>query len=149
MKDVVGGLAIIAFALLFLIPGLGYGVGSMSQPGSGGLPVVAAVAMILLGLGIGASGFIRRGDEGQAVSINMSRVRHITFVGVAVIGFAFAIESLGLIPATVFAVVVSSLADPRSRILPTLVLAGFMILIIWLIFKVGLSSTAPLFVRPF
>ena len=149
MRDVIAGLLVILFALMFLVPGLEYGVGSLNRPGAGGVPVVAAAIMIVLGLGILVGGLRHRLSEGQTISINLIRLRHIALVSAGIVGFSFSIERVGLIPATVIVVVLSALADPKSRPLPTLVLALFVPLLMWLIFKVGLQSTLPLFERPF
>lgn len=149
MRDVLAGILIIGFALLFLVPGLEYGVGTVNRPGAGGLPVVAAAVMIAFGVMVGLTGFQQRGSVDQIVSINLSRVRHIALVAAAILGFAFSIERVGLIPATVIVVVLASLADRKSRAVPTIIVAAVISVVIWLIFKVGLNSSVPLFERPF
>ncbi len=149
MRDIIAGLLIVVFALMFLVPGFEYGVGTLNRPGAGGIPVVAAVVMIGLGISVGAFGLQQRAAEHQTVSINLSRIRHIAMVSAAIVAFALSIERLGLIPATVIVVMLAALADPKSRPVPTLVLAVIASVLMWLIFKVGLQSTVPLFERPF
>lgn len=145
MRDIIAGLLIIAYAMVFLVPGLEYGVGTWGRPGSGGLPVAAALVMIAFGLIVAVYGFRHRAAGVQAVRIDSNRIRHITFVSAGIIAFAMAIDRFGLIPAMLLLIVISALADKESRPLPTIILCAVMSLLVWLIFKVGLASTMPLF----
>ncbi len=149
MRDVLAGILIIGFALLFLVPGLEYGVGTVNRPGAGGLPVVAAAVMIAFGVMVGLTGFQQRGSVTRSSQSIFPGSGISPWSRRAILGFAFSIERVGLIPATVIVVVLASLADRKSRAVPTIIVAAVISVVIWLIFKVGLNSSVPLFERPF
>lgn len=149
MRDVLAGAFLGAFSLLFIVPGIGYGIGTLGRPGAGGVPVAVGLVMLAFGAVIAVGGLLHLRAEDQAVSFDPGRLRHISFVIAALAVFALLIERTGLMPSTAAAVIVASLADRESRVLPTLVLAVAMCGVIWLIFKLGLQVKTPLFESPF
>lgn len=134
----------IGFALLFIVPGFEYGVGSFERPGAGGYPVVVGGFMALFGLVIMVNGVLELREVRQAVRVDWNRVRHIAVVSGAIGVFAMTIERLGLLPATALVVVLAGLADRTSRLRLLVLLAMITCVIIWLIFKLGLSISTPL-----
>lgn len=137
MRDVIAGVSLVVFALFFLIPGLSYGIGTFSRMDTGSYPV--ALSVILIGIGIViAIGGVTRGKE-QTVGFDLAKARSIFFITASIAAFAMLIERLGLIPATVAVVVLSSLAEEKFRPVITAMLSAIVAFLIWLIFKVGLS----------
>lgn len=149
MRDILAGLFLGAFALLFVLPGIGYGVGTISRPGSGGVPVIAGLIMLSFAALIAFGGIRRLRSAGETVRFEAERLRHIAFVMAALGIFALMIERFGLLPSTAAAVIISSLADRESRIGPTLVVAAVMCVVVWVIFKLGLQVKTPLIESPF
>ena len=149
MRDILAGAFLAAFALLFIVPGIGYGVGALSRPGAGGVPVVIGFIMLGFSAIITFGGVRRLGAEGQTIRFDLDRLRHIGCVMAALAVFALCIERVGLLPSTAAAVIVSSLADRDSRILPSLLLAAIMCAVVTVIFKLGLQVNTPLFESPF
>mgnify|MGYP006423673573 CR=1 FL=1 len=145
MRDVLAGTVAIGYALIFLVPAIGYGVGNLGRPGAGGYPAVASVVLIILGLAIMISGLRQRHLDHQRLSFDIEKLRHIGFIAAAIAGFALTIDRFGLMPATAVAVVLSKLADRRPLPLPTLILTLVICLIVWAIFKLGLNVNVDSF----
>lgn len=149
MRDILAGAFLAGFALLFVIPGFGYGIGTMGRPGAGGVPFAVGAIMLILAGGIALGGVRNLQTIDQRIGFNPERLRHISFVMAAIALFALGIERLGLMPSTALAVIVSSLADRQSRLSHSCLLAVIMCVIIWAIFKLGLQVNTPLFESPF
>lgn len=149
MRDLLAAAFLAAFALLFIVPAIGYGVGALSRPGAGGVPMVIGFIMLGFALVIAIGGVRNLGADGQIVTFDAERLRHIGFVMAALAIFALSIERFGLLPSTVAAVLVSAMADRDSRFLPSLILAAVMCAIVTVIFKLGLQVNTPLFESPF
>lgn len=111
------GLLLSGFGLFFLVYGGDYAMGSMRRIGPGFFP--AALSWLLMGLGaaVALEGLLLR-DSAPEIHF-----RPLLMVVAAIILWALSLETFGLYPATFLLVVVSSLAERRTRLWPTLLLA--------------------------
>ena len=137
MRDLIAGLLLTGFALLFLIPGLHYGFGTLQRLDTGGFPIILSVLLILMALVIGAGGLTNWRDN--AISIKLEFLRPILFVAAAVISFALTIERFGLIPATALSILITTFAEKRTGFSKVLLLILVGCILVWLIFKLGLN----------
>jgi hypothetical protein len=130
----------VAIGVFAVAQGAAYSLGSLTRIGPGFFPAVIGAAMILLGIAIVAEG--RRRDAEP-----IQRPAYLSLLAVlgGIAAFALLIERAGLVPAAAALVMISSLASPRPRLLPILVLAATVSAFSVLVFAVGLGlSLKPL-----
>ncbi len=128
LRDLIGGALLFGLGVWFLVRSLQMNVGTSTAMGPGYYPMLASGAMIGLSLIIGISSFFRPGDVPEV------SWRPLVSVGAAILSFAIVMDFLGLMPAIFSTVVIASLADRRSRILPTLLLAAGLCLAAYILF---------------
>jgi len=135
----VGGLIILGFCLWFGIRAWNMALGSVTRMGPGYFPLLLSVIGALLGAGLMIQGF-----RGAAERIHVPW-RPLIAISAGVLTFAFGIRYLGLMPAVVGAVVVSSFADPELRLSTACILGVALAIFAWLVFTVGLGISMPAF----
>ena len=143
-RDVFGG-------LLLLVSGLSltwyaanhYQLGTLQQMGPGMFP--AGVGVLLAGFGIllGVQAMFRPG------SVPEIRLWSPFFILLGLAAFALCIRSVGLIPAIVAQVMITSLAELKVRPLSLIIACGSLSLAAWLIFSVALGLPILMFRWPF
>lgn len=138
LRDIIGGLALSAIGLYAAFQAWGYEFGSMTRMGPGYFPVGLGLLLAVLGLTVAVPAFFREGDPIKVEWRTMALVLGSLLV------FAAALKTLGLLAATVLAVVVSSLADRQTRWRGRLFIAGGVALVTFLVFAVGLSMVLPI-----
>jgi hypothetical protein len=140
IQNIVGGLCLIAIGVFAAFYAQRYPIGELRRMGPGFFPVSLGVLLAILGTFIALPAFFRSGD-----SIRFD-VKGFAWVMASVMVFGFGLTRLGLIGATVAAVLVATMAaDLRWR--TRFVLAGVMVVITWLVFSVGLGMPIPLWPR--
>ncbi|MGQ7249059.1 tripartite tricarboxylate transporter TctB family protein [Halomonas sp. V046] len=144
-KDLVSGLMMVTIGLLVSWEAASYRLGSASQMGAGYYPMLLGVALVLLGVGILATG-CRSGvdDDSGPVSgsrrrIDFGRLRSAVLVPLSIVLFGALLEPAGLIPACLALVIVSSLAAPSFRLRRLVGLCLGVPVLVVLIFVVGLG----------
>lgn len=156
MKDFIGG----AIAALVGIGFAAYAfstldLGTFRRMGPGLFPVIVGAALLLLGLGqmlVSRRAALPAGtDEG---SVDTARDGHfrlgqVAWVLAAVLAFGLSVRSLGLLPAILISVMLSTQADRATRPLTALLLAIGLCLFCWLVFDVALRLPIPLLRLPF
>jgi len=135
----VGGLIVLAFGLWFGIRAWGMTLGTATSMGPGYFPLLLSVICVLLGAGLAL-----QGARGAAERIEVPW-RPLVAISASVLAFAFGIRYLGLMPAVVGAVLVSSFADPELRPTTALILGVALAIFTWLVFSVGLGISMPAF----
>lgn len=128
----------IAAGILFVLVGAGalavswsWRTGTLAEMGSGLVPQLVSVLLLLTGLGVLARGLFSRGEPIRIVSL-----RPLAVVTLGVLLFAGALERFGMVPAVVLVVALSALVPGRPR--PAVLMA----------LAVGLSiACVALFVR--
>lgn len=135
--DIVGGLALTALGVFAAVYAQEYEFGALNRMGPGYFPVALGAIVAVLGLFIAVPAFFRRGEP--------IHVEWKTFVLVmaSLVAFALTLKILGLVLATVLAVVISSLADRQTRWKGRLIIAVGVAATTYLVFIVGLSMVLP------
>jgi len=139
LKDVVSGGLLLGVGLLVLHSALNdYRVGTFARMGPGLFP--ALVGGLLAGLGgLIAVTALLRAPEGGVGSNEAFERRAFVVVLLALILFPFVLIGLGMLPAVVVVAVISVVAAPGARPLPTLMLVAALAVVVWVVFGVLLQ----------
>lgn len=137
LRDIIGGLALAALGLAAAIYARDYEFGTLNRMGPGYFPIVLGILLAVLGLFVAIPAFFR---EGTPISVEW---KTFALVMGSIVVFAAALKPLGLILATVLAVVVSSLADRETRWKGRLMTAIGVAAITYVVFSMGLSMVLP------
>ena len=136
--DIWGGAAMTAIgAAVALYCSANYDFGTLRQMGPGFLPTSLGVVLAILGLFIAVPGWLRAGQHRPFAAFPA----FVTLGAIAV--FALGLMKVGLILTTAIAVLLASLAAPRSGWLWRIVLTVAVTTLTWLVFKLGLQMTIP------
>lgn len=112
------GLVFVALGLIAVWEGSRYRIGTLSQMGPGMFPM--ALGLVLAGLGAASAA-----ESMTAEPADMpASLRAFVAIGLGVFAWALLVEPFGLVAATAALVILSALAMPPVRIVPTLLLAG-------------------------
>ena len=141
-KDVVGGVLCMAVGAVCLAIASGYRFGSAARMGAGYLPPLLSAALIGLGLAIIGGGLVGRPADGEAHDL-----RPGCFVLGAILGFALAVERLGLVAAIVILIGLSAFAMRPVRLLELTVFALAMAAFASFLFVGALGIPLPLWPR--
>lgn len=142
-RDILGGALLLATGLFVVwYASATLSVGSFARMGPGFFPI--AVGWLIAGFGIAVMvpAFFRQGGR---VPIE---VRSTLAVLSGVSAFALAIRSVGLVPAVVALLLLSSLAEPVFRPITLIAMAVILPLGAYLIFHVGLGVPFVMFRSP-
>ena len=141
VKDLLAGLAFIAFGLAFAGQALTYDLGSPLRMGPGFFPLLLGGLLILLGAIVMVEGFL----DPDETPIGGVPWRGLILLVAALLFFGTTVKRLGLAPAMFVAVFLAAFASRRTGIVGALVMAfGFTVFCI-LIFIKGLGVPLPLF----
>ncbi|KGJ05456.1 Tripartite tricarboxylate transporter TctB family protein [Paracoccus halophilus] len=113
--------------------------GTLAQMGPGFLPRTVCILLILIGLAVGLPALTR-----PAQAIEAIRIRPLAVITISIVGFAFAATYLGFVLASLWLVIVGSLADPGGKWSHILLLAAGLTLFGALVFVYGLGVQVPL-----
>lgn len=143
-SDLLAGLIFIVVGAGALGLGAAYGLGSMNQPGSGAMPVLAGGALSLLGIAqLLRARAMKTLPAGWAFS--RAELRPLLLVLGAVLAFAVLILPAGLIPALSALIAIAWFAQPGGARGELAVVMMVVILAIVAIFKYGLGLPLRLF----
>lgn len=135
--DIIGGLLLIAGGTWFMLYSTGYSIGSLRRMGPGYFPMVIGGLVLLFGVLVLLPGLFRAGQ------LPRPEWRPFLTISASILIFALIVEKFGLIPATVALTLVAAVADDRSRILPTVILAAALSAIAVGVFTQGLGIPIP------
>lgn len=142
-KNIISGLLLISFGLFVSVYAAEtLEMGNVRRMGPGFFPLSVGVLIAVFGVIIAVPAFFRTGIAAEVAW------GPLIVVGLSIAAFAFLLLRIGLIPATVILVVVSSLAEGRFRARMVLLLSIGIPLIAYLIFVLGLGVQIPLFQMP-
>jgi putative tricarboxylic transport membrane protein len=134
-RDIIGGCAVIALGLWTAVQAwLEYPLGTVTHMGSGMFPAGVGVLLAVTGALVVVPALFRAGP-----ALPKPDFRSFFFVLLSLIVFAVAVNTVGLIPATLALIVVAVLADNKLGIVATLVLAAVMAAVAVLVFQIGLG----------
>jgi hypothetical protein len=119
-----------------------YSMGDAARMGPGFFPTILGGVLVALGLLIVLFAFRK---TVHALHPPPFVLRPLIAVLAAILVFSLLVERLGLVAATIALTFVVVLAERPFRLRRTLLLAGGLALISWLIFTVGLQMTLPAF----
>lgn len=138
-KDVLAGLMFMGVGILGLWASRNYQIGTAINMGTGYMPRL--LCWILIGLGgvIVTQGLLAK--PGLPESADASRWRPVVFVPLSILVFAFSIERLGVVIATILLVGVGALAGRGLRTLEVALTAILLILFTVAVFVWGLGLT--------
>jgi hypothetical protein len=139
-KDILAGLAFVAFGLAFAVMATSYDIGTSVAMGPGYFPLVLGGLLVLFGGVIVAKGFL----DGEAGAVGAIPWRALVLVLGAVLFFAVTVRGLGVVPATFVAVLMSSFASRRTGVVAALVISVGLTVLCVVIFIVALRLQLPL-----
>ena len=139
-EDFWSGIMFVAFGALAIYIAQDYPMGSAMRMGPGYFPTGIGIALIALGLMIGASGFRSKGEP-----IGAFPWRAMLFLAVGFASFAWGIDHLGFIISLAILIFLASLAGREYRWKEVLLLAVILITGCWAIFIYALELPFPLF----
>lgn len=135
---VLGVLIIIIGAIVFYIA-LSYPPGRTALMGPGYMPRALGVILVVMG-GI----LLLRSAVADKKPLPQYQLRAVASIMLAIIVFGFLIHRAGFVPAVAAATIISSFANPRARLIPTLILSVVLAVISSAIFIWGLKLNAEL-----
>ena len=142
-RDIVGGLLLLAGGMAFSwYAAASYDLGTLRRLGPGAFPAGLGIVLAIFGMALVVPALCRPGAKLQV------RVWTPIFVLSGVAAFALALRPLGLIPAVVLVVVISSFAELRIRPVSLAIMCTVLCLVAWLVFVVALRIPVPLFRWP-
>ena len=151
-KDHVGGALLLALGVAVAIAGVGYGLGSLRQMGSGFFPTMLGVLLALIGLALLASG--RRAPQ-AAPPEPPAEMAHLAgplvqwrawlCIVAGVLAFVVLGEHGGLVPASFAAVFISALGDRGNTWRSAAALAAGLTVLGAIVFHYVLHLPLPLF----
>jgi hypothetical protein len=137
-KDFLAGLLFMAFALVALVVGSSYPVGTASRMGPGYFPRALGIAILILGAVLGLRGF-----RGASAELPGWHWRPFILVLLSALVFGLTALWLGLVVASLALVLLSSGASPEFRWKAALISGGLQALAMAVIFVYGLGIPLP------
>ncbi len=138
-RDVLAGLMFMGVGVFGLWVSRGYHIGTAIDMGTGYVPRLLCWILVGLGVVIAVQGMLANGA--LSVSAESSRWRPLVFAPLSILIFAFTIERLGVVIATMLLVAVGALAGRGLRTLEVAVTAIVLILFTVAVFIWGLGLT--------
>ena len=147
-KDQVGGALLVSTGVAVVVAGVGYGMGTLRQMGSGFFPVVLGVLMTLTGVALLATA--RRTPAEAPVETSHLAGPVLQWRGwLCIVGgmLAFAVlgEHGGLVPASFASVFIAAMGDRKNTWRAAAALAALMTALGVVVFHFGLHLLLPLF----
>jgi len=151
-RDRLGGALLVALGGATTLAGIGYGLGTLRQMGSGFYPATLGVLLVLIGVVLLATA--SRNPDAHLANAP-AEAAHLSGPAVqwrgwlCILGGALAFVVLGqhggLVPASFASVFVAALGDRRNSVRDAALLAALMTLLGVAIFHYGLHVLLPLF----
>lgn len=129
----------VGFGALGLWAGRDLTLGTASAMGPGYLPRIVCWLLIIIGVIIGGFGAIHARED-----ISKPKLWPLVIILAAVVGFAFIAEFFGFVAASVWLLIVGSIADRESRLREVVLLTAGLTAFGALVFIVGLGVQMPI-----
>jgi hypothetical protein len=139
LPDVLAGGVMIFLGALGLWAGRDLSYGTPAMMGPGFLPKSLCALIALIGLVVLIKAFSKPHEALDAIN-----PRPLIILVLAITGFAFAAERFGFVSATIWLLVVGSLADPESRWKEILISTAVLTSLGALLFVYGLGVQMPI-----
>lgn len=141
VKDIFAGLIFLGFGAAFGVAAAGYPLGTAFRMGPGYFPLVLAVILALVGLGIIGQALAGKGEAGSFGAVPWKAV---ALVLGAIVFFGASVRGLGLAPALFVAAFAAALASAENTLLRAAAIGLALTVFCVAIFSYGLGVTAPL-----
>ena len=138
-RDLVAGAIFLGIAAAFAWEATSYDMGRLIRMGPGFIPLVLAIMLGALGIGV----MLVRSDPDAHESGRPIPWRGIALVSFALILFGAYGRMLGLVPVVFLATLVTALASRRNSILAAFGIAVALSALCYVIFKLGLGVVLP------
>jgi hypothetical protein len=145
-KDVLAGLMFTAVAVFGLWASRDYRIGTALSMSTGYVPRLLCWVLLILGVVITLNGLRARDERGAFAGAQHWRA--LIFVPGSLLVFAFAMDRLGVVIATLLLVAVGSLAGREFRPLEVLGAGIVLVLLTLVIFIWGLELPIPVWPEP-
>lgn len=142
-RDLAAGAALVGVGLVFAIGALQLRIGTARSMGAGFFPLIFSVATIVLGVLVAIPALSRAGE------LVVPPWRPFVAICASILVFALVMVHFGMLPAVAATVCVAALADRRSSLAGTLLLAAGLAAGCWAVFVFGLGLAIPIFRFPF
>jgi hypothetical protein len=109
-RDFFAGLIFLSFGVCALLAGRDYPMGTALRMGAGYFPLVLGGLLLILGGLITVKSLVVRGEPVEHVGL-----RPLILVLLAIGAFAIAVDSAGLVVATILMTLIGAAASPESR----------------------------------
>lgn len=137
--DLLTAILFVGLGALGLWAGRDLTMGTAAAMGPGYLPRIVCWLLIVVGLTVGGMGLFSARED-----ITIPNLRPLTIILVSVVGFAFIAEYFGFVAASVWLLLVGSLADRESRWREVILLTAGLTVFGALVFIVGLGVQMPI-----
>lgn len=137
--DIFSGALFVGFGVLGLWLSRDLQVGTLAQMSAGYLPRVVCGLLILVGVAV-----LLHGSRKHAATLGGIGWRPLLVISVAVIGFAYAVTHLGFVIASLWLILVGSLADRGANLRQVLLLAAGLTAFGSIVFVYALGVQVPL-----
>ena len=137
-QDLLAGLLFLVLAFGALWVSWDYPLGTAVRMSSGYVPRLLCVLLALIGLYVFARAFAVQGPPVSAV-----RLRPVVLATLAVVVFAYAIPTLGVVIASFLLTFIGGYASPRVRIVEMLAVAAVLAFVTIAIFVWGIGLPIP------
>lgn len=104
-----GGVALLALSVVFILGGLELGFGSPRRLGTGAFPVLTGLVLAALSVAVIVIDFRDTSDAERPDWLSFAAI------GAALMVFATSVERIGLVPGVFLTIVVASFPDPSLR----------------------------------
>ncbi len=138
MRDIVGGILLTVLGTFAAWHAYQtYDIGELNRMGPGYFPVALGSLLAVLGLLIAIPAWFR---QGEPIRVEW---RTLALVAASIAIFALTLKTLGLVVATVLAVLASTLADREISWRARAMVAAGVALVTYLVFSLGLGMILP------
>ena len=138
-QDLLAGLFFLAIALGALWVAWNYPTGSAVRMSSGYFPRLLCALLAVIGLFVALRSLIVEGRALTAV-----RLRPVLLITSAVVVFAYSIQTLGLVLATMLITVIGGFASPQVRLVEMVAAAAALALLATAVFIWGIGLPIPI-----
>jgi hypothetical protein len=138
VRDLIGGGLTILVGLAVIYESSHYPMGSLLRMGPGFFPTVLGTALIVLGGLLTLQGL--RGGTSAATGFLL---RPVIMIPLGMAAFALLLERMGLVPATLALVFLSSLSEPIFRPARSLLLSLGLLAMVYIVFVLILRLQIP------
>jgi len=139
-SELLAALIFLFFGAVAVMVGWGYGLGTPSALGSGAMPVLTGVGLVLMGsIQLARTSAAHRAGERLLGAFPRSERRPLLVILAAILAFGLLIHPLGLIPALTALIAISWFAESGGRWREMAIVLVAVVVLILAIFYFGLG----------